>query len=348
MLWINPYPGRLPRWSDLYRSANLHNQGTAPHPQVDTADFVALPIEPLPGGYSINKFLRGSSLFGKIRKFINGGDYFLGVGKPCSLAIDILKNFPARQSFYDAMDDFPVFHTGLSRKTMAEAEFRISHTVDVVYASSLALEKKFQNNRAPVKLVRNACDMAVLPLPREEYDMVKPILGYVGSMGDWFDWELLCSLAIAAPFCEVRLIGPQLVSPPSLLPKNVVFMPACRHDEVGRHLAQFNVGLIPFKKTPLTNGVDPIKYYEYRAMGIPILASNFGEIALRHGEPGIFFLDDAGGLEMVLNKALSYSQFSRKTLKWRAENSWSARFKAAGLFAGLTTPISGAYPKKMS
>jgi glycosyltransferase involved in cell wall biosynthesis len=47
------------------------------------------------------------------------------------------------------------------------------------------------------------------------------------------------------------------------------------HDDVPRVLAGFDVGLIPFRRTPLTAGVNPNKLYEYLAAGLPVVATPF-------------------------------------------------------------------------
>ena len=143
VLWINPYPGRLPRFSDLRRPKGLHEQGTPLELQINIAEFSALPLEPLPGGYQFNKVFFGSDLFSKVAEFVSRGDCLLGIGKPSALAVDLLECFAFKLSFYDAMDDFPVFHGGLSRLSMEVRERKISRFVDEIFVSSTALADKF-------------------------------------------------------------------------------------------------------------------------------------------------------------------------------------------------------------
>ena len=50
VLWVNPYPTRLPRWEDLFRRPGMHEQGTVMDSRVEVLNVPALPIEPLPGG----------------------------------------------------------------------------------------------------------------------------------------------------------------------------------------------------------------------------------------------------------------------------------------------------------
>src|SRR6185295_2677914 len=105
--------------------------------------------------------------------------------------------------------------------------------------------------------------------------------GYVGCVASWFDWPLVIRLARTLRDGAVHVVGPRYVSPPRPLPSNVKLFPACSHADAVDHIRRFSVGLIPFKRNRLTAAVDPIKYYGYRAMGLPVLTTSFGEMAER-------------------------------------------------------------------
>jgi hypothetical protein len=341
VLWVNPYPGRLPRLADLRRSRGIHDQGTTPDSRVRVVDFHALPFEPLPGCFALNKLIFGRPLFREIKEIAHRGDYVLGIGKPCALARALLKTLPYRSSFYDAMDDFPLFHSGLSQKSMVRLERAISQEVGEIFVSSSKLEKKFLGSPAPVTCIRNACNPDILPIPTPRKEGAELVIGYIGSLGEWFDWDCVFDLARAVPSGEIRLIGPQLTPPPGNLPLNVKIYPACRHDEIGGFLREFSIGLIPFRKTPLTQGVDPIKFYEYRAMGLPVLTTCFGEMAQRKGERGVFFLDDRGDIAALVQTAVSCQTSPDEAKRWRVENSWPSRFARVGLFNNLFSSAPG-------
>ena len=71
-------------------------------------------------------------------------------------------------------------------------------------------------------------------------------------------------------------------------------------------MQEFSVGLIPFKCTDLTASVDPIKFYEYRALGLPVLSARFGEMALRDGLAGVFLMDKHSDLASLVRTAMAY------------------------------------------
>ena len=88
----------------------------------------------------------------------------------------------------------------------------------------------------------------------------------------------------------------------------------------------FSVGLIPFLKNKLTASVDPIKYYEYFALGLPVLSTRFGEMALRDGRSGVFLVDSKDNLAAQVKNALSYECRIEDINSFRLENSWESRF----------------------
>ncbi|MEJ2722970.1 MAG: glycosyltransferase, partial [bacterium] len=58
---------------------------------------------------------------------------------------------------------------------------------------------------------------------------------------------------------------------------NVFHLPAVSYDRLPGILGQFTIGLIPFRYTELTRGVNPNKLYEYLAAGLPVVTTRFSE-----------------------------------------------------------------------
>ena len=89
-------------------------------------------------------------------------------------------------------------------------------------------------------------------------------------------------------------------------------------------MSVFDVGLIPFKRTELTAYVDPIKYYEYRAMGLPVLSTDFGEMHFHQREPGVF-IADASSVAAQADQTLTFVDEGARAAFVRT-NTWEARF----------------------
>ncbi len=91
-------------------------------------------------------------------------------------------------------------------------------------------------------------------------------------------------------------------------------------------MARFGVGLIPFLRNQLTDSVDPIKYYEYRALGIPVLSSSFGEMPGHAQAGGVSLIDDQSDFHLAVNRALASRDSAEAVESFRERNSWQTRF----------------------
>lgn len=333
VLWLDPYPTRLPVLADLRSSRPRQHALQDEIPEwLTVLQPPALPIEPLPASGKINR-LFWKACFTAISAFASLGEFSIGIGKPSELALQVLRRFPDTVSFYDAMDDFPAFYSGISRSAMERRERMLAGEVGKILVSSSELYRRFIDFENKLVFVPNACAQNSLP-PIESCGRwpERPVLGYVGTIGHWFDWELLTEIACQNPAATIRLIGPIHSSPLGLLPDNVECLPACSHAEAIEAMLGFSVGLIPFKQNDLTASVDPIKYYEYRSLGLPVISSSFGEMASRGEEIGVFLADEQADLQGLVRSALACHVDIAQIQAFRAGNTWEARFNASGIF----------------
>lgn len=338
VLWIDPYPARFPGLNDIKRicTTKAHNEQEAPPHWLTILKPKALPIEPLPWSGWANKLLWQTPI-SKVSAFASKSSCLLVVGKPSVLALQLLAKHCFNASLYDAMDDFPSFHSGLAGLAMAKREQKIVERVSTVWASSTTLYNHWQQQHPNVLLVPNALDPATLskletslPSPRNNQ---KKVLGYVGTISNWFDWDWVITLARAQPDAEIRLIGPLLKPPPTNLPNNIRLLPPCNHLIALKAITEFDAGLIPFKNNKLTESVDPIKYYEYRALNVPVVSTNFGEMRFRQDTEGVFisFNHTMEEIKTTINKALKFDSIQANTQGFMQENTWEARFNATGM-----------------
>ena len=318
-IWIDPYPTRLPRPRDLLRKRAIRG-AMADKPGVSVIKVRALPVEPLPLVRMINAcvFARAEA---ELRALLHNAKHkLLIIGKPSILALRLISHFDWDYRLYDAMDHFPFFYRGLSRRSMARIEGKLCHRADGVIAGSQSIADRLA--RYEPEVVLNGFSLDSIPSRRESDDSV-PVIGYVGTIGTWFDWPLVIKIAQLFPRAKVRLIGPIFSKPLSTLPPNVELTGPMEHGAAMTCAAKFNIGLIPFVRSELTDGVDPIKYYEYRALGLPVVTTRFGEMAKRLATPGVFVAD------VDPHAALSHA------FSWKADTQatdiveWGQRFDAS-------------------
>ncbi len=332
VLWVDPYPTRFPVLSDFRRlKSKRHSAAQQNPPWLEVIRPIALPIEPFPSSERLNGLFWRVTLK-RVKDFTQAQPALLVMGKPSLLALAALEELKDTPSIYDGMDDFPAFYSGISRWAMSRREIQLVNKATQVLTSSTLLQRRWEHVREEVQLVRNGLDASLLPSPKTTViDRNKKIFGYVGTLGAWFDWDWVNQLAQVQPNDTIRLIGPMLTPPQGSLLKNIELLPACTHSDALRAMLDFDVGLIPFKKNDLTASVDPIKYYEYRALGLPVLSTDFGEMLFREGEDGTYLSSPGRSMASLVIEALSYRPDPHVIKEFKIANSWDERFNAVTL-----------------
>lgn len=333
VLWIEPYATRLPLLADLrrVRSNKTHTTDAAVPDWLTIISPTNLPIEPFPGSGLANGFLWRTTLM-QATKFAQNGKCTVVVGKPSVFAKQLMKALPECKTVYDAMDDFPAFYTGFSRLAMKRSEENIVSLADEVWTSSTLLYEKWSKQHNDVRLVFNGLDADIIKPPSIiPTTMERRVYGYLGTVGSWFDWEMIFALARTVPDDLIRIIGPIYKPAPGPLPTNIEKFPACEHAQAMNEMALFDVGLIPFLRNALTDSVDPIKYYEYRALRIPVISTEFGEMRYRREVNGVFLVRNEASLESIVECVRKEITPPQLDMNFIALNSWTARFEQTDL-----------------
>lgn len=200
-------------------------------------------------------------------------------------AAKLVSRLPRKFLLYDCNDDHSSF-PGM-RSWTNEYFLKTSRDADAVFASSEALLEKITGVRGS----SGGCSYLGNGVDYEHFqrngDTAKgdaagnrPRLGYIGAIAPWFDFDAVSDLARQRPQWEIVLVGPALLGVEKELMRltslpNVFHLPTVSYDRLPGILAQFTVGLIPFRYNELTRGVNPNKMYEYLACGLPVVATRF-------------------------------------------------------------------------
>ncbi len=158
---------------------------------------------------------------------------------------------------------------------------------DFVSANSLETTKWFQKKRADAVWISNGVDAEKFspnesyPLPADLDGIKSPIVGYAGKMQEMLDIEAIELAVKNLPHINFVFIGQQLN------PKwvqhlwqypNVHYLGDKPYSLLPQYLAAFDICIIPYS-IERQHGVDPIKFYEYLAMGKPIVTTDIGGVA---------------------------------------------------------------------
>jgi glycosyltransferase involved in cell wall biosynthesis len=106
------------------------------------------------------------------------------------------------------------------------------------------------------------------------------VVGYVGSP-EWVDFNLVFRAAAALPEATFAMIGATSADaavddPP---PANVFFLGRKDYTSVPAYVDAFDVAIIPFKTEKIMSSADPVKFYEYFALGKPVVSTPNKQLA---------------------------------------------------------------------
>ncbi|MGB5872729.1 MAG: glycosyltransferase [Bacteroidota bacterium] len=244
---------------------------------------------------------------------------------------------------FDYIDDafgftnFPRYVRGLWSQTVRDADVITvtSPTLNrIVREAAPSLALKLHTVTNGVEFQKFAQKPAKPPsgsLPSEG----TPLIGYVGSVYPWLDFELLEEILKSFSDTTLVLVGrghPEVGEKLSLLRgyQNFLYLGTKPYSEVPGYLHRFSVGIIPFKKTRLTAAVNPVKLYEYSACGLPTVSTDFSD-DLAEFEPLISVSHSHGefisNLQTAIERKKDYA-FIETLKRFARENDWDRKGSA--------------------
>jgi glycosyltransferase involved in cell wall biosynthesis len=196
----------------------------------------------------------------------------------------LVSRLGSRVSVYHCIDDFAAAGYPLtSRESIAAMEAEQCRQVDLVVTRTEQMCRTKRRFNANTHVLPGGVDveqfnpMSVGAPPQSVDDLPRPRVGFVGTIDDRVDVELLVHCAERLAEVTFILVGPvkrHRVRVQSLSGlANVHLLPASPHSAVPAIVGGFDVCLIPYAVNDYTRGLSPLKLYEYLAMGKPVVAT---------------------------------------------------------------------------
>jgi len=210
--------------------------------------------------------------------------------------LDLVGCFRERLLVYFVVDEYAAY-PGLQPEvaaSMRRREEMLLRRADLVFTTAATLRDERLPLNPHTYWVPNAVDFAAfaaaLAAPRPEPPFLasvpRPRLGIVGSIGSKVDYDLLAAVAQARPGWSLALVGPVVaganrhkLNTLRSLP-NVHLLGSVPPPEVPHLLRACDVGLIPYVASPETHHVNPLKVYEYLAVGLPVVSTPLPNLAV--------------------------------------------------------------------
>lgn len=198
----------------------------------------------------------------------------------------IPRRFAELPIVYDCMDDAAAFSSAPATRTaIRQMEKRLVNQASVVICSSQHLvddvSRRYEAKNKAV-LIRNALPDA-LASRMERWGTVIPAknkitldIAYFGTISDWIDFSLLCWCLDQMPGLRIHLIGPLSTDP--IRCRRLSYHPPIDHSVLMREVQGYDGFIVPFHISPLIHAVDPVKLYEYLALGREVFVRFYPEL----------------------------------------------------------------------
>jgi len=341
VIWVNWHASRRPRVhpTDLWSVVSKLRQIRRGPRQVSDSLTVVTPGQlPLPGS-TIARKLNAMMVRRAVRRVLDTLPQ-----RPMqiwSFAPDVAEMagaFGEELVLYYCVDAFGEF-PGYDRALIERRERELIARSDLVVTTSRPLYEAKSKLHPEVHLVQHGVDHELLsrglrealPCPDELARLPRPIMGFVGMIGEWVNLDLVADLARLRPESSLVMVGPELTGrgPCAGLP-NVHFLGSRDHTLLPAYLRHFDVGLIPFRHVPLTHNANPIKLYEYVAAGLPVVSTPLP--AVEAVEDAVWLAEDVAQWATCCARAVRRNEPMarlQRSERMRSE-SWPARLDQIG------------------
>ncbi|MGM0653487.1 MAG: glycosyltransferase, partial [Bacillota bacterium] len=161
----------------------------------------------------------------------------------------------------------------------------------------------------------------------------KPVVVYAGTIDTRFDLETLKYAVHKLTEMHFLLVGPltDLTLQPGLqelaAKENFNMLGSKPYHRLPAYLQKAAAGLIPFHLNELTEAVNPIKYYEYLACGLPVVAPQMRELTEMGGP--LHSYRDRDGFTAALQEAVEAGKDKAcrdELRKFALRHTWRSRF----------------------
>ena len=107
-----------------------------------------------------------------------------------------------------------------------------------------------------------------------------------------------------------------------MFPANVNLLGPRSHPEINDIAARWHVGIIPFTVSVLSDAVDPIKIYEYFALGLPVVSFRMPQI---EDYPSTTTVETVEGFAKALIDHIENPPDPDELTAWLEANRWGDR-----------------------
>lgn len=237
---------------------------------------------------------------------------------------------------YECVDEFSASKGLVHGPTIAAMEKEVIQHSDLVIVTATGLLESKKAWAKRIELVPNGVDVEHLAKASQPETVLapamaslpKPIIGYLGALQYWIDFDLIAAAATAHPEWSFALVGN--TEPLARVDKvrglsNVHFLGRQPFANLPNYVAGFDVCINPYILDGVAANVDPLKLYDYIASGKPVVsvdipaAQRFADI--------IYLTKTTDEFIAAIAAALRNPGDGAARQRVAAAHSWTARFE---------------------
>lgn len=234
------------------------------------------------------------------------------------LTLDILDVSFFKFLVYHCVDNIAAQPGMLLSHQIKASESMLCKCSDLVFVTSRALYKKCEPLNIKTVYHTNVVDNehfskaveSFQKLPNDLLNIPEPRLLFVGAISAYkVDFSLIKSVAHSMPGCSFVMIGPVGEGDPhtdiSELSdeSNIHLLGVRSYSQLPAYMAHSRVGLLPCKINTYTESMFPMKFFEYLAGGLPVVATPLP--ALEEFSAYYFSANSAAEFKKMITLALS-------------------------------------------
>lgn len=324
---------------EVFQEKNYHSKNlSSNHRKIQLTTLFRLPLSRFYFIKKLNDYLILLQLCFKIKRF----DY-IWLSSPLQYAT--IKKIIKKDQFviYDCMDDYFTFPEQqidqISLSIIKKNEPLLLQRANKVFCSSLNLKEKLITrnqtiDKDKIYVVNNGITIysqeEEVSIPNEIREVFKkyPLnLCYIGTISEWFDFQLLTNTIDKHENLALILFGPIDIQ----LPKHerIIHLGAVPHQYIYGIMREAGVMIMPFLLNDLIYSVNPVKLYEYIYCKKIIIARKYPEV-LKFEDYVYLYDNDAEFAELITNyckKELSLKKEKEEYINFGFDNTWSERVK---------------------
>lgn len=264
----------------------------------------------------------------KIRKIIGRIDQYdvIWLSSP-EYIIYVPDNYKGK-IIYDNMDDIVKLQTDnmMANKLKITQDIALERAAAVLVTSNYLYNKLPEKIRGKAHLIRNGCLRSQIFEIENSVSLKKQYsIGYIGTISEWFDFELLLKFLRKNAEFNLELFGPNLIPIPN--DQRIHLNGVIEHDRLPEAVENIDCLIMPFLLNEITLAVDPVKLYEYIGFGKCIVSIRYPEI--ERFEPFVYFYDNEEQfnnlMEGLKRKGFPPKYNSVQQNAFLLENSWEKR-----------------------